>query len=307
MKIRIGSRGSPLALWQAQWVQQKIQAHDSSCAVEIQIIKTTGDRVSHIPPHAINVKGLFTKEIEEALRDGRVDLAVHSLKDLPAELPPGLQLIAVPEREMPYDAFVGKSSRAGLLALPAGAVMGTSSLRRRSQLQHVRPDLKVVDLRGNVDTRLRKLEAGEMDGIILAAAGLRRLGLASRITEVISPDIMLPAIGQGALAIEARADDAALRSRLNFLNSKETATATTAERAFLLRLGGGCLVPIAGHAALQGPRLTIVGLVATADGSEIVRDTLSGSADEPETLGSRLAERLLQAGAQRILNSFVMR
>lgn len=304
MKIRIGSRGSKLALWQAQWVQQQIQAHHPGDAVEIEVIKTTGDRITDVPLGAIGVKGLFTKEIEEALLERRVDLAVHSLKDMPTDLPHGLALIAVSARELPNDAFVGQSPGASLSTLPAGAMVGTSSLRRRCQLQHLRPDVRVVDLRGNVDTRLRKLDSGGLDGILLAAAGLRRLGLENRITELILPAVMVPAIGQGALALEARADDAALPAHLSFLNSTASAQATAAERAFLRRLGGGCQVPIAGHATVHGATLSMVGLVGAADGLKLVRDMMTGDALDPEALGLALAERLLAAGAQQLLDRF---
>lgn len=304
MKIRIGSRGSKLALWQAEWVRQQLQVHDPSCIVEIEIIKTTGDRIADIPLGAIGVKGLFTKEIEEALLERRVDVAVHSLKDVPTELPEGLQLMAITEREIPCDVFAGKNPQARLMTLPSGAIIGTSSLRRRCQLLHLRPDLHVTDLRGNIDTRLRKLDTTEIHGIILAAAGLRRLGFDERISEVLAPELMVPAIGQGALGLEARVDDEATASRLAFLNSTTTAAATTAERSFLRRLGGGCQVPIAGYACVDGQWLSMIGLVGTADGSVLVRDTQRGALTDPEALGVQLAERLLQAGAQRILDAF---
>jgi hydroxymethylbilane synthase len=296
--LRIGTRGSQLALWQANHVRQLLERAGEKA--ELEVIRTSGDRITDVPLALLGGKGLFTKEIEEALLARRIDLAVHSLKDLPVELPLGLVLGGVTRREDPRDALTSRTGQR-LAELPRGARVGTSSLRRQVQLKHLRGDLSIVPLRGNLDTRLRKLDAGHYDAIVVAAAGLKRLGWEPRVTQFFEPDEMIPAIGQGALAIEVRADDAAIRSVLATLHDAETATATSAERAFLRRLGGGCQVPIAAHARITGSELRLVGLVATPDGSASVRGSLVGPSGQAEALGTRLAEQLLAQGAAEIL------
>ncbi len=300
-KLRIGTRGSPLALWQANHVRQLFES--AGIASELEVIRTSGDRLTNIPLAQIGGKGLFTKEIEEALLARRIDLAVHSLKDLPTQLPPGLVLGAVTQREDPRDALVSRS-RQPLLELPGGARIGTSSLRRQVQLKRLRPDLVIEPLRGNLDTRLRKLDSGQYDAIVLAAAGLNRLGAFERVTQVFEPEEMIPAIGQGALAIEVRADDTRIRPLLSVVHHPDTATATSAERAFLQRLGGGCQVPIAAHARLRDDGLYLIGLVANPDASVMVRGSRAGPEEEAAALGAALAEELLARGAAEILAAF---
>jgi hydroxymethylbilane synthase len=287
----IGSRGSQLALWQARWIQARLPGS------EIVVIKTTGDRITAPALPEVSVKGMFTKEIEEALLDGRIDVAVHSLKDLPTEIDPRLTLAAIPPREEVRDALLGHT----LASLPGGARVGTSSLRRASQLLHLRPDLQVENIRGNVDTRLRKLEAGRYDALVLAAAGLRRLGLGHRIAELLDPEVMCPAIGQGALAVEARTDDPATRAALAPLEDHAARTAVTAERALLAALGGGCRVPIGGTARITNGRLHLAGLVASPDGTRLVRVGLEGPISDPAELGRRAAAALLAQGAHQLL------
>nr|WP_281432282.1 hydroxymethylbilane synthase [Desulfatitalea alkaliphila] len=298
--LRIGTRGSQLALWQARWVQQSILEQWPGTTVELVIVKTQGDKILDVPLAQVGGKGLFVKEIEEALLDGRIDLAVHSMKDMPAALPEGLHIAAVPLRENPLDALISLR-HASLADLPQGARVGTSSLRRGAQLLHQRPDLTIDPLRGNVDTRLKKLETTELDAIVLAAAGLTRLGLADRITAHIAPDIMLPAVGQGALCIEARNNDGATKQLLAALDHRPTHVAITAERAFLHRLEGGCQIPLAGHATLENDQLQLTGLVAELDGSRMVRATNRGAPDQAAALGRQLAETLLHRGAGEIL------
>ena len=288
----IASRGSQLALWQAHWVEAQLQAAGHECRIEI--IKTTGDKITDVPLAKVGTKGLFTKEIEEALLDGRAQLAVHSLKDLPTELPEGLVLGAVPEREDPRDAVIGKT----LAELPLGAKVGTSSLRRSAQLKKLRPDLVVESVRGNLDTRLRKLDEGQYDAILLAAAGMKRLGWGARIAEILPPELMCPAVGQGALAIETRAGFVLPA----VLDHAETHTAVLAERGLLGALGGGCQVPIGAHATVAGGRVKLLGLVAAPDGSEIVRAEAEGAAGEAAEIGKRLGSELLARGARRILD-----
>jgi hydroxymethylbilane synthase len=289
----IASRGSQLALWQARWVAAQLGAAGRECRIEI--VKTTGDKITDVPLAKVGTKGLFTKEIEEALLDGRADLAVHSMKDLPTELPAGLVLAAVPEREDARDAVVGRK----LADLPLGAKVGTSSLRRAAQLRHMRPDLQVESVRGNLDTRLRKLDEGQYDAILLAAAGLKRLGWGDRIAELLSPDEMCPAVGQGALAIETRAsfDGAAM------LDHADTHTAILAERAVLRALGGGCQVPIGAYATVSHGRVRLLGIVAAPDGSQIVRAQAEGAAADAAQIGARLAGELLEHGAREILEA----
>lgn len=302
-KIIIGTRGSQLALWQTNWVKAQIEKRHSGIEVEIEVISTKGDRVLDVslPKLGEQGKGLFTKELEEAIFEHRVDLAVHSLKDLPTELPAGLHIGAICEREDVRDALVARGAIKSLDQLPERALIGTSSLRRQAQLRAVRPDLVIEPIRGNVDTRLRKLDEGQYDAIVLAAAGLHRLGHADRITEHFSEDLMLPAVGQGALAIETREDDAATAEIIHELNHEATRLACIAERAFLKGLGGGCLVPIAAHATIQGDVMTLSGLVASPDGSKIVRGKQSSSLHDAELIGEQLADELLEKGANGIL------
>jgi hydroxymethylbilane synthase len=291
--LTIGSRGSQLALWQARWAAGRLQAHGFDTRIEI--IKTTGDKITDVALSKVGGKGLFTKELEDALLEGGIDLAVHSLKDMPVDLPDGLILAAIPEREDPRDAVAGQS----LASLPEGARVGTSSLRRAAQLRAFRPDLIVESIRGNLDTRLAKLDAGQFDAIVLAAAGLRRLGWSERIRELIPIETMCPAVGQGALAIETRADSDLGR----YLDHEATRQAVTAERALLGGLGGGCQVPIGAYAAMEGGRIRMIAVVAAPDGSRTIRMEDEGSGAEPAALGRKLAQRLLEAGAQEILDS----
>jgi hydroxymethylbilane synthase len=296
----IASRGSQLALWQARWVQQRLAG--SGRESRIEIIKTTGDKITDVPLAKVGAKGLFTKEIEEALLDGRADLAVHSLKDLPTELPAGLVLAAVPEREDPRDAIVGR-----LLAdLQPGAKVGTSSLRRAAQLRRLRPDLAVESIRGNLDTRLRKLDEGQYETIVLAAAGLRRLGWKDRIAEILEPAAMCPAVGQGALAIETR-EFGTGRAACLALNHIPTRQSVAAERGVLAALGGGCQVPIGAHAVVEGIRLRLLGVVASPDGSELVRQEAEGLAADADRIGRKLGEGLLASGARAILDAVYAR
>jgi hydroxymethylbilane synthase len=294
--LRIGSRGSQLALWQANYVSSLLR--ERGHAVEIEIIKTTGDKITDVALAKVGTKGMFTKEIEEALAEGRVDLAVHSLKDLPTELPQGFELAAITRREHPNDVFLSVRHHS-LQQLPIGACVGTSSLRRQAQLKAVRPDLDVQPLRGNVDTRIRKLEEGEYDGIILAAAGLNRLGRTELIREVIPTAVMCPAAGQGALGIEIRAGDKDMHDALAFLDDPAARSTTTCERALLNSLGGGCQVPIGAFAEMDGSTLKLQAVVASPDGSRLLREAARG--DSPEQLGAEVGSTLLKRGAQEIL------
>ena len=290
----IGSRGSQLALWQARWIASRLA--ERGCETRIEIIETTGDKITDVPLAQVGTKGLFTKEIEEALLDGRVDLAVHSLKDLPTELPSGLVIGAIPEREDPRDALVGSK----LDQLPAGVTVGTSSLRRAAQLRKMRPDLVMESIRGNLDTRLRKLDEGQYRAIVLASAGLTRLGWAHRISEVLEPEIMCPAVGQGALAVETRESGYA-KETCESLDHTATRAAVTAERAVLAALGGGCQVPIGAYAEVEDEMLRLIAVVISPDGGRLVRENSSGPVREAERLGSELGDRLLAAGAREIL------
>ena len=296
----IASRGSPLALWQARWVQEQLAAlgYDS----RIEIIKTTGDKITGVPLNQVGGKGLFTKEIEEALLEGSADLAVHSLKDLPTELPAGLTLAAVPLREDPRDAIVGMPGMR-LADLPEGAKIGTSSLRRAAQLRMLRPDLRIEPVRGNLNTRLRKLDQGHYDAIMLAAAGLNRLGFEDRIAEIVSADIVCPAVGQGALAIETTIATGRQSALWEKLDDPPSRIAVTGERALLAALGGGCQVPIGALGTVAGGTLHLRGIVVSPDGVRLVRDTLEGPVAEAAEIGRRLGEALLAAGGDSILES----
>ena len=299
-ELVIGTRRSKLALWQAEWVHARLRELEPELAVSLKRIKTTGDKILDTPLASIGGKGLFVKEIEEALLRGEIDLAVHSMKDVPTRLPAGLEILAIPEREDPRDVLI-TLNKVSLERLVPGSRIGTSSLRRQAQLLHYRPDLSIQILRGNLDTRLRKLEAGEYDGIILAAAGIKRLGWSDRVTEYLSPDVSLPAIGQGALALEGRTDDGFVRAVVARLDHHPTRIAVTAERAFLERLEGGCQVPIAAHAAITNGTLTLSALIAGVDGRRLVRDSVQGPMRDAHRLGVELAERLLARGGDEIL------
>lgn len=294
--LRVGTRGSALAVAQTRQTVAGLQERWPGLAVEIVTITTRGDVQTQVPLHEVGGKGLFVKEIEEALLFGRIDLAVHSAKDLPSDLPAGLALVAVPARADARDALVSREGRR-LADLPEGARVGTSSLRRVFQLRHLRPDLRIEPLRGNVDTRLHRVAEGRFDAIVLAAAGLGRLGLADRITELLDPVAFVPAAGQGALALEARADDSRVRALTAPLNDPATETALRAERAFLAKLEGGCQVPAGAHARLEDGRLVLEGFLASPDGAVFLRDRERGSEAEAEALGIALAERLLSRGS----------
>jgi len=296
-KLRIGSRGSQLALWQANHVAALLR--EQGHTIEIEVIKTTGDKITSVALAKVGTKGMFTKEIEEALQDHRVDLAVHSLKDVPTELEHEFELAAIMKREDPRDAFISVKF-SSLDELPHGAKVGTSSLRRQCQLKSVRPDLEIFPLRGNVDTRIRKLESGEYDAIILAAAGVRRLGLETHVRSRISADIMCPAVGQGALAIEIRRGDQQTKRLLAFLNDADTHAAIDCERALLGSLGGGCQVPIGAYAEVRSGRLHLRAMVGRPDGSEILREQAEGT--DGVKLGRETAQALLRRGGDKILN-----
>lgn len=298
MTLRIGSRGSQLALWQANHISALLRACGHE--VEIEIIHTTGDKITDVALAKVGTKGMFTKEIEEALAAGRVDLAVHSLKDLPTELPLGFEIAAITERQDPRDAFCSRHySR--IEDLPPGARVGTSSLRRQAQLKAIRHDLDIHPLRGNVDTRLRKLEQGDYDAIILASAGLKRLDKTELMKNIISGEIMCPAAGQGALGIEIREGDATTREKVRFLDDFATRVATTCERTLLNRLGGGCQVPIGALAELRDGKLHLEAIVADPDGTKLLRESRAGSIDSPQELGNEVGEALLRRGGDEIL------
>lgn len=296
----IGTRQSLLALWQSNHIASLLRKQYPDCQVTLKKIVTKGDRILDVPLAQIGGKGLFTKEIETELLDGTVDLAVHSLKDMPTVLPEGLCLTAITTRANVGDAFVS-NQYASFSELPQGAVLGTSSLRRKAQLLAVRPDLKIVDLRGNVDTRLRKLDEGQMDAIILAAAGLERLGHADRIREIIPTTVCLPAVGQGALAIECRSDNKEVRDMLAFLNDLPTKQATDAERAFLGLIEGGCQVPIGVHAEVENDNVKIEAVIASLDGSKVLRNNITGPAANVADLGRKLGQQMLAEGGEQIL------
>lgn len=303
LRLVIGSRGSRLALWQAEQTRDRLIELNPGLTIQIDVIKTTGD-VKPDPLSVIGGKGVFTKELEEALLDKRIDIAVHSLKDLPTVIPERLAISAICEREDPRDALVLRNDLnvASLRDLPSAAVVGTSSQRRLAQLKALRSDLVIKDLRGNVDTRVRKLDEGQYDALILASAGLIRLGLRDRISAAVSTSEILPAVGQGAIAVETRTDDELAVLATAKLNHRETELACRAERAFLRSLGGGCQFPIAAHAVVEGELLKLEGLVAKPDGTQILRDHSAGETGQAELIGSQLAERLLERGAGELLN-----
>ncbi len=303
--VVIGTRGSPLALWQTNWVKSKLEQLHPGLSVEIKIINTKGDLIvdRSLPELGASGKGLFTKELEEEMLDGRADLAVHSLKDLPTEIPAGLEIGAISEREDVRDALVAREGIMSFAELPQGAGIGTSSLRRQSQMLAVRRDLRILPARGNVDTRLRKLDDKQFDAIVLAAAGLHRLDRGYRITQYLSEDFLLPAVGQGALAIETRAGDERVNALVKALDHRPTRIACDAERSFLIGLGGGCLVPIAALARVIGGEVSITGLVAKPDGTEVVRARGTGPASDARAIGSKLADKLLSQGARALLSA----
>lgn len=300
--IRVATRGSLLALTQTNWVVDRLREAHPGTEFTIEVFKTVGDKILDVALNKIGGKGLFTKELEDALLDGRADIAIHSLKDMPTEQPDGLIIGCVPERVDPRDAVVTADGRP-FAELPAGAIIGTSSLRRVAQLMALRPDLSFTPIRGNIDTRLRKLAAGEASALVIAAAGLHRAGFADRITEYLNADVCLPAPGQGALAIELRAADDETARILGAIHHTVTFAAVTAERALLARLEGGCQVPIAAHAEVAGDQLRLKGLVATLDGSQILTWEDEGPVADPVALGNRVAEKLISLGGDTILNA----
>jgi hydroxymethylbilane synthase len=303
-KIVIGTRGSQLALWQAEYVQRELMKACPGVEVTLQKIKTTGDMILDVPLAKVGGKGLFVKEIEDAMLRGEIDLAVHSMKDVPTVLPDSLHLRCMPKREDPSDAFLSKEANS-FKELKQGGTVGTSSLRRQCQLMSVRPDIKIDQLRGNLDTRIRKMEEGQFDAIILAAAGIRRLGWGEKIKEYIDPEMCIPAIGQGAIGIECRVDDAFMNETLSVLQHQDTWDCVTAERALLKRLEGGCQVPIAAHARILREngkeKLVLVGLVGSVSGDRIIRDSIEAAVKDGEKAGVELAETLLSRGAGEIL------
>ena len=298
--IRVGTRGSALALWQAEWVKSELEKKYPGMAVTLTKIKTTGDKILDVPLAQVGGKGLFVKEIEEAMLSNEIDIAVHSMKDVPTFFPDGLHLSCITKREDPRDALLSRN-RVKFKDLPKGANVGTSSLRRQAQLMHIRPDFVIHQLRGNVDTRLRKLKEGQFDAIVLAAAGVKRLGLAENVTEYIAPEISLPAIGQGALGVECRIDDRELNDLISFFNHTDSRTCVMGERALLRRLEGGCQVPIACYGQMKDGQLHLTGLVGSVDGKRIIKDTIEGAPEKAEKLGVTLAEKLLTQGADLIL------
>ena len=299
--LRIATRKSPLALWQAHYVSKMLQHHHPELKIELVTMVTQGDKILDTPLAKVGGKGLFVKELEVGMLEDRADIAVHSMKDVPVEFPTGLHLAVICEREDPRDAFVSNNFKS-LEELPQGARLGTSSLRRQSQIAALRPDLKIIDLRGNVNTRLKKLDDGEYDAIILAAAGLKRLEFEDRITQFIGTDVCLPAIGQGAVGIECRNDDARIHNLIAPLNDYKTQIRVTAERAMNQRLQGGCQVPIAGYAEFEHGLIMLRGLVGQVNGEKIIRGDIAGPVENAEELGVVLAEDLLSRGADKILN-----
>jgi hydroxymethylbilane synthase len=303
VRLKLGTRRSALALAQSQLVADLLKARHHGLQVDLVHIVSTGDKAEDIAFGSVGSVGMFVKELENALLSGMVDFAVHSLKDLPVEETPGLVLCAVPERGTPYDVLITREGDI-LDDLPDGARIGTGSLRRQAQMLAYRDDLKMVDIRGNIDTRINRLDSGRYDGIVLAAAGIERLGLQERVAEIFTPDVMLPAVGQGCLALQARADDAKTAALLAAIDDSGSRHAAVAERALLAGLGGGCHAPIAALAHLEGRKIRLTGLVGTADGQTILREEEEGSAVSAATVGRKLADRLLKMGADEILDPF---
>ncbi|MFW9603922.1 MAG: hydroxymethylbilane synthase [Trichlorobacter sp.] len=303
--LRIGTRASQLALWQANWIKSELEKQYPGVTIELVKIKTLGDKILDVPLAQVGGKGLFVKEIEEAMLRGDIDLAVHSMKDVPTEFPDGLGLVVTTLREDPRDALISRGVR--FSDLPMGARIGTSALRRQAQLLAVRPDLEMVIIRGNVETRIRKLEEDKLDAVILAAAGLNRLGFSDAATELLSVDLSIPAIGQGALGLECRLDDHETRAMLSFLNHSETAAAVSAERALLKRCEGGCQVPIAAHATVSNGVMTLTGLIGSVNGATIVKAERHGSMDDAVQIGTELADQLLNQGGRQILEEVYQR
>lgn len=300
--LRIGTRGSQLALWQANWVKDKLESEHPGLKVELEIIKTQGDKILDVPLAMVGGKGLFVKEIEEAMLEGIVDIAVHSMKDVPTYFPEGLGLRVIMNREDVRDALILRPGIDQFEHLPQGGRIGTSSLRRKAQLLHKRPDLQMLDIRGNVETRLRKLTEDNLDGVVLAAAGMHRLGFEKQITQYLDTELSLPAIGQGALGLETRLDDDETNAMIDFFHDPETMAAVTAERALLKRLEGGCQVPIAGYGTIEGDTLTFTGLVASCDGQQVLKKTVQGAVADAEKIGISVADDLIIEGAGAILN-----
>jgi len=300
-KITIGTRGSKLALWQANFIKDEIEKKHKNIKVELKIIKTQGDKILDVPLAMVGGKGLFVKEIEDELLKGNIDLAVHSMKDVPTFFPEGLYLAIITEREDYRDAFLSRKNTP-LKELPNNAIIGTSSLRRKAQLLNIKNNCQIKDLRGNVDTRIKKLENGDYDAIILATAGLKRMGFEDKITEYLDVDVMIPAVGQGALGIEIRENDNKIKEIISFLNHEPTYFAVKAERAFLRMLEGGCQVPIGCYGLLKENTLNLVGFVASVDGKKFIKDTISGNKSEYINLGKSLAEKILKQGGKEILD-----
>jgi len=300
LKIRIGTRKSKLALWQANYIASKLKEHYPNIQVELIKITTKGDKILDVPLAKVGGKGLFVKEIEEALLRKEIDIAVHSLKDVPTYFPDGLGIVAVPEREDPRDAFLSVKYNS-LEDMPAGAVLGTSSLRRKAQILTKRKDIQVKDLRGNVDTRIRKLEEGQYDGIILAYAGLKRLGLEGKVKQVFSPEEIIPAVAQGLLGIEARLDDKETVNIVSVLNHRESSIRAEAERSFLKTLEGGCQVPLGAYSTVEGDKLKIAGFVADLEGERFFKKSIQGDISSVKELGETLAKKLIDMGAGKIL------
>jgi hydroxymethylbilane synthase len=303
--LRIGTRASQLALWQANWVKSELEKKYPGMEVTLTKIKTIGDKILDVPLAQVGGKGLFVKEIEEAMLRGEIDIAVHSMKDVPTEFPEGLGLYCITEREDPRDAVISRNIK--FADLPHGARIGTSALRRQAQLLKVRPDLEMVIIRGNVETRIRKLEDDKLDAVILAAAGLKRLGFTDKVAEYLDADFSIPAIGQGALGIECRLADPVITETIAFFNDPATSYAVRAERALLKRCQGGCQVPIAAHAIVTGDQLRLVGFIAAVDGQRSIKGEINGNAEQCEELGMLLADQLLASGGKEILEEVYQR
>ncbi|MCH8029372.1 MAG: hydroxymethylbilane synthase [Candidatus Dadabacteria bacterium] len=301
--LKIGTRGSTLAKWQSAFIARLIEPRFPDLQISSTIIKTTGDKILNAPFAQIG-KGIFVKEIEEALLDGSIDIAVHSMKDMPTDLPEGLKIGAVAKRHSPYDALC-TANGTPFAELPQGAKVGTSSIRRQAQLLHSRPDLQITPLRGNVDTRLKKLHTEGLEAVVLAQAGLERMGLSENITEVFTPDVMVPAPGQGTIAIESRVDDNEVDAILAEINDAETLVASETERAFLEWLGGGCQVPVGCHAQIDGDSINMLAIIASPDGKELIREEISGSVTDHRAIGTELADSLLGKGGREILEKLI--